>query len=233
MQRVYRELGDDGRSLKAICRDLGAEGEPPPTAALAAQGYQIGRRKVSMHWHATSIARMLKEPCYWGEAVAYSYEAFDSGKRDPKTNRLRKTKRTRYRDPASEMIVRYPPDNWPPIVSKELAQRAVVRLSQNRMEADRNLKHTGQSFLRAGLAKCGYCGANMHLHAHKVDKDAPVILRLICGQHRAYVARCPLAKPCAAVTQFSARVDQLEDAVWTFLFDALRDPARVPAAYER
>lgn len=105
MTRIYRELGDEGRSLNAICRDLENEGELPPTASLVADGYKIGDRKVSPHWHPSSIARMLQEPCYWGEAVAYRYEAFEGSKRDPHTNRIRTKKRTRYRDPASEMVV--------------------------------------------------------------------------------------------------------------------------------
>jgi len=233
MERIYGELGDDGRSLNAICRDLEIEGELPPTAALAAAGYDIGARKVSLHWHPSSIARRLKESCYWGEAVAYRYEAYEGNRRDPRTNRVRKKKRTRYRDPASDLIVRYPPEVWPPIVSKELALRAIARLRQNQVEAERNLKHTGISFLRAGLALCGYCGDHLILHAHQEAKGAPVVLRFICGRHRAYLGRRPSAVPCPAVTQFSVRVQQMEDAVWAFIVDALRDPRRVPEAYER
>jgi site-specific DNA recombinase len=83
MERIYVELGSEGRALNAICRDLEREGVVPPTEALAREGYDTGKRRTSMRWHPASVTRMLKEPCYWGEAVAYRYEGYKAERRDP------------------------------------------------------------------------------------------------------------------------------------------------------
>lgn len=232
MERIYREVGEDGRSLNAICRDLEAEGILPPTEALAREGYAVGKRKASTHWNASSVARMLKEPCYWGEAIAYRYEAHKTTVRDAQTNRVRRVKRTRYRDTDSEAIVRYPLEVWPRIVSKELAMKALSRLAQNRLEAERNSKHAGMSFLRAGLLICGYCGANMLLHNHAEYKGGPETLRFVCGRHANFKAKRPsFTEDCPAGGLVSVRVDILEAAVWGTFAIRLSDPDRVPAAY--
>jgi site-specific DNA recombinase len=64
VERIYQELGEQGRTFNAICRDLDAERVPPPAEAQAQAGYKIGKRRASMRWHPSSVARMLKEPCY-------------------------------------------------------------------------------------------------------------------------------------------------------------------------
>lgn len=233
MERIYRELGEEGRALNAICRDLEAEGIVPPTEALVREGYAIGRRKASLRWHPASVVRMLKEPCYWGEAVAYRYEGYKAARRDPQTNRVRRVKRTRYRDANSEALVRYPPEVWPGIVPKELAMKALARLAVNQREAVRQGKHTGESFLRAGLVVCGHCGANMTLRNHKQHADSPAVLRFICSRHVQFVAKHPtFTEDCPAGGLVSVRVDLLEAAVWATLAVRLSDPRRVPAAYD-
>lgn len=233
MERIYRELGADGRSLNAICRDLEAEGIVPPTEALAREGYAIGKRTASLRWNSSSVARMLKEPCYWGEAIAYRYEGHKTTVRDPQTNRVRRVKRTRYRDASSDVIVRYPSDVWPGIVSKELAMKALERLTQNQREATRNSKHAGLSFLRAGLLICGYCGANMVLHNHAERKGGPETLRFVCGHHANFKAKRPsFEQDCTAGGLVSVRVDILEASVWSMMATRLSDPRRVPDAYD-
>ena len=233
MERIYRELGEEGRSIKAICRDLEAEGVVPPTEALAREGYAIGKRTASLRWNPSSVARMLKQPCYWGEAVAYRYEGHKTTTRDPQTNRVRRVKRTRYRDADSEVIVRYPPEVWPGIVSKELAMKALARLAQNQREAAHNSKHAGMSFLRAGLLVCGYCGANMLLHNHAEHKGGPETLRFICGRHANFKARRPTyEEDCPAGGLVSARVDILEAAVWGTLARRLSNPDRMHDVYD-
>jgi Recombinase/Recombinase zinc beta ribbon domain len=232
MERIYRELGEDGHTLNAICRDLEADGILPPTEALAREGYDIGKRKVGAAWNASSVARMLKEPCYWGEAVAYRYEAHKTTVRDAQTNRVRRVKRTRYRDTESDAIVRYPPEVWPGIVSKELAMKALARLAQNRIEGERNSKHAGMSFLRAGLLICGYCGANMLLHNHTEYKGGPETLRFVCGRYANFVAKRPsFTEDCPAGGLVSVRVDITEAAVWGTFAARLSDPDRIPTAY--
>jgi hypothetical protein len=240
MARVYREVGEDGRSLNAICVDLEAEGILPPTEALAREGYKIGRRKTSMQWNAPSLGRMLHNPAYWGEAIAYRYEGYKHAVRDKETHRIRRVKRTRLRDTESEAgraaIVRYPAEVWPGIVSKELAMKALARLEQNKLEAQRNLKHVDTSFLRAGLVVCGYCGANLRLRNYKQSPDAEAVLRFGCGRHENFklrrVAQDGDTGDCPAHGQVHLRADVLEAAVWERLAALLADPNRVPAAYD-
>jgi site-specific DNA recombinase len=232
MLRIYTELGELGRSIYAICRDLEAEHEPPPAEAQARLGHRLGKRRVSMVWNAASVSRMLKEPCYWGEPVANRYETYQRETRDPRTNRIRRQKGTRWRSLDSEAIVHYSTDIWPPIVSKELAQKAIAILEQNKLEAERNLKNTGFTFLRAGYIRCGYCGSSMTMHSGREGKYTPVVHRFICGQQHAFRARRN-AKPCPSGGQFGIRVTVVEEAVWAYLIRALSDPQTMPDAYER
>jgi DNA invertase Pin-like site-specific DNA recombinase len=232
MQRIYTELGELGYSINAICRDLEAEHEPPPAEAQARLGHRLGKRRVRMEWNAGSLARMLKEPCYWGEPVANRYESFQRESRDPQTNRIRRQKRSRWRSLDSEAIIHYSTDIWPPIVSKELAQKALARLQQNQEQAERNLKHIGLSFLRAGYIRCGYCSASMVMHSSSEGKDYPNVMRFICGHRRSFRSGRNV-KPCPAEGQFGIRITIVEDAVWAYLIRALSDPKIVPTAYER
>jgi DNA invertase Pin-like site-specific DNA recombinase len=230
MERFYREVGEDGRSVRSICRDLEREGVVPPAEALAREGYDIGKRRTSMRWHPTVVTRMLKEPCYWGEAVANRYENPKTTVHDPKTHRTRHVKRPGYRDPDSEEIRRYPPDVWPGIVSKEVAMKALARLAQNKIEAERNSKHIGLSFLRAGHIVCGHCGANMLLHNRA--SASGTTLWFICGRHvRFKGGNATYTEDCPSGGLVSVRVDMVEDAAWAGLVIRLSDPKRVPDAY--
>jgi site-specific DNA recombinase len=232
MHRIYTELGELGRSINAICHTLIAEHEPPPAEAQARLGHRLGKRRVSMVWNPSSVARMLKEPCYWGEPVANRYETYQRESRDPRTNRIRRQKGSRWRSLDSEAIIHYSTDVWTPIVSKELAQKALARLQQNQIEAERNMKNIGLSFLRGGYIRCGYCGGSMVMHSHMESKGSPKILRFVCGQRRSYRAGRHV-EPCATEGQFSIRISVVEEAIWAYFLRAISDPKMVPTAYER
>ncbi|HEX9037704.1 MAG TPA: recombinase family protein [Ktedonobacterales bacterium] len=235
IERIYREIGEQGRTINAVCHDLNAEHIPPPTQAQVLAGNNVGNRRVSSLWNPSSIARMLRQPCYWGEPIAYRYEGFRREVKDVETNRIRKKKSTRYRALESDRIFRYSTALWPAIVSKELAEKAIARLEQNRVEATRNLKNPAHSFLRAGFILCRYCGANMVQHAHSAHGEPPVEY-FVCGRHRAFRNRFRhpyVTEDCSAGGQFAIRVAQIEQTVWDFVVQALADPQLVPQAYQR
>jgi site-specific DNA recombinase len=242
MERAYRAVAQEGRSLNAFCVELEAEGVPPPLEALAREGYPLGKRArhASRQWNAPGLARMMRNPAYWGEAIAYRYEGYKHPVRDKETNRVRRVKRSRFRDtdsPAGQAaIVRYPPEVWPGIVAKELAMQALARLAQNKIEATRNSRHVDTSFLRAGLVVCGYCGANLRLRNYRQSADSEAVLRFGCGRHENFklrrVGTDAETDDCPAHGQVHIRADMLEQAVWGILALMLADPDRVPAAYD-
>lgn len=234
MERIYTELGIDRKPLRAICRDLEADGILPPTLAQVRAGYDIGKRKVTTQWNPKAVAHMLAEPCYWGEAEAYRNENYKAEKRERGTHRIRKVRRTRLRERDSDLIVRYPPEVWPGIVSKELAMKALARLEVNKGIQERKSMNSGMSYLRAGLIVCGYCGDHMTLQNHKVRNGLKHTLRFVCSRRmRFHTSRPTVTSDCPAGGLVSVRVEEVEAAVWVQLQVSLSDPDRVPDAYDR
>jgi Recombinase/Recombinase zinc beta ribbon domain len=233
--RIYHELADEGKTIYQICEDLEAEGEPSPSMASAAKtGVNSGNRQISNRWHEASLAHMLREPCYWGEAVYNRKQKYVKLERDPKTNHIVEKHLQRNRSLDDGEVIHYPPEVWPPIVDKDLAMRAIAQLDQNRREAERINKNKGKSFLRAGYIFCGYCTEGMFLHSHFTSRNGKSnhALRFVCGKHITYVNhRTP--DDCAGGGKFSIRLSQVEDAVWEEILTALADPDHVPDAYEQ
>jgi hypothetical protein len=59
------------------------------------------------------------------------------------------------------------PDVAPALVAEEVAAAARERLACNRQQATRNNKNPEDALLRAGYARCGYCGRPMTITRHR------------------------------------------------------------------
>lgn len=136
VRRIYDEfLG--GRSLRAICLRLTAEGVPTP----------IGKK---LEWSVPTVSDILKNPTYAGVATAFRYQTHRMSGASP---------RVTVRPDADQMAL--PPGTVPAIVTGGEHAAAVDRLEYNRATSPRNNRDPDGTLLRAGFIRCGHCGRSM------------------------------------------------------------------------
>jgi site-specific DNA recombinase len=132
VRRIFEGLAN-GISARQLSIAFTRESIPTPS----------GRAKA---WYWSAILSIVGNPIYWGEARAY---------RSTQTHEKGRGKVTRRR-PIEEQVPM--PGVAPALVSPELAAAAKTRLARNKSESVRNNKEPKASLLRAGFARCGYCG---------------------------------------------------------------------------
>ncbi len=169
-------------------------------------------------WNKTTISRMLRDKAYKGEAVAFATCALPKvpgRKRAPRVKTL----------PEEQVIVPIPR-----IIEDRQYDAVQTRLSRNKKEATRNLKHPYKGLLRAGLAKCAQCNASLSIqirpgrYKNREGIDADEI-RYQCNNYTgAGGLKC---KGCA----ISARL--LDNAAWAKAVEIIRDPTQVEKKLEQ
>ena len=117
LRRMFVEL-DGGASLRRLAVALEADGVAPPYHA----------RTGSMRWHATTIARILTDRVYIGEAIAYRTESVRERRTDGPSAR-------RMRPRAEEEWVRLPDGTAPVVIDPALFARVQRRLDRNKTES--------------------------------------------------------------------------------------------------
>jgi hypothetical protein len=102
---------------------------------------------------------MLHHPAYWGEHSAYRWKSSAEKVRPVETGVTRKIWRVNERDVDDPERVALP-DACPPLVSKELAERAQGQLAKNKEDnPGRNADPLATIF--RGMVVCGHCGSKM------------------------------------------------------------------------
>jgi site-specific DNA recombinase len=137
VRQLYEWLVYEKLSLKAIARRMNESGINSPKYVF------INKRKTYNHWYERTIGRILSNEIYTG--VTY----------------FRKYKRP-FRNAVSvvEESLKRPENEWirievPPIISRELFDKAIKQLIDNKDNASRNMK---QNYMFSKLLYCGYCG---------------------------------------------------------------------------
>lgn len=125
-----------GASMHSLAKSLEADGVPPPLKK----------------WRHTSIAGILKNRQYLGEARAFWTKRTLKDVIAHKGGRI---------VPPEEQVC-LPEGTIPAIISTELFDKAQARMLANIQDSPRRGKHTN-ALLRAGFAVCGYCGRPMTL----------------------------------------------------------------------
>lgn len=190
MRRLFREVLE-GRSARSLAAALTSEAIPTPTGRTV--------------WHPSTLTWLLSNPTYKGDAAAFRFKVdrAPGGKR-----------RVVRRDEEGQLALRE--GTVEPIVSAEEFETVQERLAANKRFAARNNANPERALLRAGIARCGYCGSpvtvnngspnpgrqrrNPYYHCHGWAKD-----RYGC--------------PC-----YSIPVAQLDEAVWSIVSEWLRNP---------
>ncbi len=157
-------------------------------------------------WYWSTIRTIVWNPLYWGEARAYRWK-------QERVKGLGTIIRPR---PESEQVILR--DVALALVSPGLAKAVHERLARNKTEAARNNKSPESALLRAGFARCGYCG-----HCLEV-RYARGGWMYRCGTSNRDKHGCPA---------FSIMTPILDATVWGKVEDVLTRPEIIAAEVER
>jgi site-specific DNA recombinase len=176
------------------------EGTRHITQALNASGY---RTRAGTLWAFASIWRMLREPAYKGETIAWRWEA----------NGYNRSSHRRSMDEA----IRLPEGVTPAIVSPGLWGEAQAFLTRNRGERTRN---TTRPYLLRGLASCGTCGLKLYTLPPANGAKGPSYR---CASHN---------RPTGWCGARSIQAPVFETSVIDALIELLRTPALIHSAIQ-
>jgi len=131
VRRIFREAMA-GRSIRKIAEGLTADGISSPTGLP--------------HWPHASVRMVLHHSAYIGqiEALTWATERWNG-------------KAVKVRRPQEERIA-MPEGVAPPIIECEIWAAVQEKLARQKAEGRRNNRDPESFLLRAGFARCGYCG---------------------------------------------------------------------------
>jgi site-specific DNA recombinase len=191
--RIFRALATGGTAT-ALAYHLTEEGVPTPKGGAT--------------WSTTAICFIARNPAYIGQAYAFRWQTVKDKARGERI----------VERPATERL-ELPDGTIPPIVDLQTFVAANTQLGQNRTSAARNNRHAESFLLRAGLARCGYCGNPL---AAATRKGRQPYYR--CVPQNARRHGCP---------RFQITADELDSVAWAHASDILADPARITQALDR
>lgn len=194
IQRIFREIVE-GKSLRRIAAGLSADGIPTPT----------GRRK---NWDRSTIYTFMQDRRYTGDARAMRFRA-ERKSDGPGWHVLLRPE---------EETVPLPAGTIPALVDPATFELAQERLKRNKAQSARRNSTPEAWLLRAGFAKCGYCGKNLRVAR---DRGNPVYRCQSTGEAN---HECPT---------FSIYASTLDQAVWSRVTAVLGDPGLIAREAER
>jgi hypothetical protein len=106
----------------------------------------------------------------------------------------------------------------PALVTLEIANAVLSALSRNRLEATRNNKSPRSSLLRAGFARCGYCGNYLE------SQHANGGWAYRCGTSNRDKYGCPA---------FSIMAPIIDEIAWSKVEEIFRRPELIAREVER
>ncbi len=198
------ESAAQGMPLRQIAKVLNDKGIPPPYIAKGVKAYT----KYPPIWQAYAVGRIIWQSAYYGEARFFKKRSLGRvpGKKD-----------ARERTAEEEQVV----VPVPAIIAKELAEAAQENVKRNRFMASRNNKQPQDFLLRAGFAKCGYCGGTMRTQPHTYTSVKGTKRRYTlysCTNQEAILGLC---KGCTILTS------TLDEAAWQKVVELIHDQTEV------
>src|SRR6266542_157992 len=184
VRRMYA-WASGGVGINAIAGRLTAEGIPTPT----------GRNAI---WRTSTVARILTDRFYTGHATTFRQHNWRGKNRS----------RTRY-SPIQEQVV-LPEGTVPALVDTATFEAVQQRMASNKRTAARTNANPTDTLLRAGFARCGYCGYGMI-----VNRNPNWGTRYTCG-------RLASADRCRELPSIVAH--KLDTAAWEYVAQRLLHP---------
>lgn len=206
VRRMYQDIAKGG-TLRALTLSLQAQNIPTPTQHAMSIGTLPQGRKVSPHWHPSTVSQILKNPAYKGEPVAYRWRG--------------KGVLRAINDPAR---IPLPASVCPPLVDTATWEMVQQQFERNRQQALRNTRSPEIALLRAGYAVCGHCGTSMFVEYRKRKNLA----YYVCNRRKS----SPIFRhPCEYCTRINAR--ELDAAVLARIAALARHPEAIQQAAEQ
>lgn len=198
------ESAAQGMPLRQIAKALNDKGIPPPYIAKGLKA----NKKFPPIWQGYAVGRIIWQSVYYGEARFFKKRVIPRvpGKKD-----------VREKTSEAEQVV----VPVPAIITKELAEAAQEKVKRNRFMSSRNNKHPQDFLLRAGLAKCAYCGGTMRTAPHKYTsiKGVDTTYTLYtCINQEALLGMC---KGCSILTSV------VDEAAWKKVVGLIYDPSEI------
>jgi site-specific DNA recombinase len=182
VQRIFREVAIGG-SARQVALRLTRERVPTPSGRGTA-------------WHVSTVRGILDHPVYEGDARAFRWSK--SKRRGKHSQSLRPDDQ---HVPLRNVAV--------PLVSSDLAAAARSQIAVNMKNASRNNRHPSKALLRAGYARCGYCGN---------------ALRVLNGKGGSYYRCNTSSRDVYGCPSFTISTRTLDAEVWQRVEQVLTDP---------
>jgi len=169
----------DGGSLHSVVRALDERRIPTPFGKLG--------------WNRDTLRKMVANGRYWGEGLnyrhAYSREYRYDASGEPRKVTVKTFTGVERGTPITEGLI-------PPIVSRDLAERALAQVRANDTGRGRNSARPDAFLLRGGFIRCGSCGTRLVATFRAVS----------AGNHNP-LYRCPNAGGCPKPSISVSRID--------------------------
>lgn len=217
VRRIFAEV-TAGRSTNAIAKGLTQDGIPTPSERLASVRAN-GKRAVAVTWNGETVRKMLLNPVYKGEPVAFSHERVKERIRNPETGEMKTIRRA----VPGKSPIPLPANAAPAIVTPAEWLAANEQMQRNKAEAARSSTHAGEHLLRAGFVYCGSCGRKMYAHTARSKRQ--IQYRYVC------YSRFGRGHTCDAGAIVSAPM--LDADIWQKVLIVLNTDAVARALIER
>jgi site-specific DNA recombinase len=206
---MFAWVGLDRLSLREVCRRLQDAG------VLTATGL--------VDWDPTSIARMVRNPAYRGQAMFGRLRSVPPPAKPPLRPRRGQSL------PRSSCSVATPPEQWIAIPVPAIVDPVVFEAAQAQLDENRRRKRDGchRRWLLQGLTVCGCCGYAYYGKTSRGTSRVPYSYYRCSGSDgQAFGGQ-------AICHNRPIRVAELERLVWNEVRGVLEDPGRLAEEYER
>jgi DNA invertase Pin-like site-specific DNA recombinase len=230
--RIWTRIAD-GIAIRALCRELDADGIPTPAQVLAARG-QLPKARVGddlversaeeiakMGWKPGTIGKILHHPAYVGRHSAYRYAVESVKERSGGT--MRKVKRMRERPIDDAERVLFSPDICPPLIAPELAARVRAVLTLNKANSAGNNPDPLATLFR-GMTYCAHCGRLMG--TCKKSRATTAAGGAILRRYRCNSNITP-GRPHCEAGRMTIDAGILDPAAWADIVEWLSNPKNV------
>jgi DNA invertase Pin-like site-specific DNA recombinase len=233
--RIWERIAD-GVPIRALARELNADGIPTPAQVLAARGQLPKVRDpetgdlverdpleiAAMRWQPGTIGHILHHPAYLGQHSVYRYAVAVTKERLRETGVIQKVVRTRERAKDDPMRIPLSEQVCPPLISPELAARVQAQLAANKANSAGNNPDPLATIWR-GMGTCGHCGAHLVTTRVSNAKDNEGLMK---RRYRCATVTDP-GRPACPGGRFTIGASTLDPEGWADVVNWLKSPENV------
>jgi site-specific DNA recombinase len=209
VREIFRRYAREGESVGAIARALSERG--------------VATKSGGTGWNQSTIWGMLRNPAYAGQAAYGKTRVSDQPARLTRTTRQRGERHGRL---ACERVES---EQWTYIPVPALIDEETFALAQQRLERNKRLspRNTRRPSLLQGILVCAGCGY-AYYRSQTTTRQGRIYHYYRCSGTDG--SRRPHGRMCA---NRPARLEELDELVWSEVCRLLEDPALIQAEIQR